>query len=94
MGHSTRQTEIRETKGLCGGVFQCQEKIGAGATAYCNSSPWEAEAGGSLKFLGQPDLHSQFQSRGQGYMLYFKKTKRDKNHSLHSVYLVKGKTAV
>lgn len=25
----------------------------------CNSSPWKAEAGGSLKIQGQPELHSK-----------------------------------
>lgn len=58
------------------------------ATAHCNSSTWEAETGGALKFLGWPDLHSKFQARGQGYTLrpLQKTNKKTLFSSLHLFY--------
>ena len=96
---TTGQAEIRETKQLWWRFISVsRENRCAAAAAHCNSSTWEAEAGGSLKFLGRQDLHSKLQARGQGYTIkpLIKKKKKKKkekqkkkrtSYFLHSIYL-------
>ena len=103
---TTGQAEIRETKQLWWRFISVsRENRCAAAAAHCNSSTWEAEAGGSLKFLGRQDLHSKLQARGQGYtmrpLLKKKKEKKRKKKKKEQaifftpfIYFVKGETVI